>query len=88
MSKKFIKALIIVKQIQIINFIKFNLQLQNQPFLDYSVFFLTGTFIGIIKSSGVRRFCPNSKFPDNSSAGLTRFYCIFTSKKLILDKIM
>ena len=38
-------------------------------------FFLTGTFIGIIKSSGVRKFCPNSKFPDKSSAGLMRFDC-------------
>ncbi len=34
-------------------------------------FFLTDTCIGIIKSSGVRKFCPNSKFPDKSSAGLT-----------------
>ncbi len=38
-------------------------------------FFLTDTCIGIEKSSGVRKFCPNSKFPDKSSAGLTRFDC-------------
>ncbi len=31
-------------------------------------------------SSGVRKFCPNSKFPDISSAGLTRFDCIFFVK--------
>jgi len=35
--------------------------------------FLTDTCKGIIKSSEVRKFCPNSKFPDKSSAGLTRF---------------
>ena len=38
-------------------------------------FFLTDTCIGIIKSSGVRKFCPNNKFPDKSSAGLTRCDC-------------
>ena len=38
-------------------------------------FFLTDTCIGIVKSSGVRKFCSNSKFPDKSSAGLTRFDC-------------
>ena len=37
-------------------------------------FFLTDTCIGIIKSSGV--ICPNNKFPDKSSAGLTRLDCI------------
>ncbi len=30
-------------------------------------FFLTDTCIGIIKSSGVRKFCPNSKFPELDS---------------------
>jgi hypothetical protein len=38
-------------------------------------FFLTDTFIGNIKSLGVRKFCPNSKFPDRSSFGFTRFDC-------------
>ena len=38
-------------------------------------FFLTDTCKGIIKSSGVRKFCPSSKFPNKSSAGLTRFDC-------------
>ncbi len=33
---------------------------------DYIDFF--DTCIGIIKSSGVRKFCPNSKFPDKGSA--------------------
>ncbi len=28
------------------------------------------------KSSGVREFCPNSKFPDKRSAGLTKLDCI------------
>ena len=28
-------------------------------------------------SSGVRKFCPSSKFPDESSAGLTRLDCMF-----------
>ena len=37
--------------------------------------FLTDTCIGIIKNSGVRKFCPNSKFTDKTSAGLTRFDC-------------
>ncbi len=37
--------------------------------------FLTDTCKGIIKSSGVREFCPNSKFPDKRMAGLTRFGC-------------
>ncbi len=27
-------------------------------------FFLTDTCIGIFKSLGVRKFCPNNKFPD------------------------
>ena len=35
----------------------------------------------IIKSSGVRKFCPNSKFQDKSSAGLTRFDCILSLLK-------
>ncbi len=39
---------------------------------DYIVFFLTDTCIGIIQSSGVRKLCPNKKFPDKSSAELTR----------------
>ena len=39
-------------------------------------FFLTDTCIGIIKSSGVRKFCPNSKFPSKISDGLTWFDCI------------
>ena len=45
-------------------------------------FFLTDTCIGIIKSSGVRKFSPNNKFPDKSSAGLTRLDCnkYFTSE--------
>jgi len=47
-------------------------------------FFLTDTCIGIIKSSGVRKFCPNSKFPDKSSAGLTRFDCILFIKNHII----
>jgi len=38
-------------------------------------FFLTDTCIGIIKSSGVSKNCPNSKFPDKSSVGLKRFDC-------------
>ncbi len=40
---------------------------------DYGVFFQTDTCIGIVKSSGLRKFCPNSKFPDKRSAGLTRY---------------
>ena len=32
-------------------------------------FFLTDTCIGITQSSGVRKFCPNNKFPYKSSAG-------------------
>jgi len=39
------------------------------------IFFLNDTCIDMIKSSGVRKVCPNSKFPDKSSAGLTRFDC-------------
>ena len=39
-------------------------------------FLLTDTCIGIIKSSGVRKFCPNIKFSDKTSAGLTRLDCI------------
>jgi hypothetical protein len=39
-------------------------------------FFLTDKCIGILKSLGVRKFCPNNKFPDKSSAGLTRLDCI------------
>jgi len=38
-------------------------------------FFLTDTCKGITKSFGVREFCPDSKFTDKSSAGLTRFDC-------------
>jgi len=34
----------------------------------YSVFFLTDTCKGIIKSSGARKLYPNSKFPDIGSA--------------------
>ena len=32
-------------------------------------FLLTDTCIGITQSSGVRKFCPNNKFPYKSSAG-------------------
>jgi len=39
-------------------------------------FLLTDTCIGIIKSSGARKFCPNIKFSDKTSAGLTRLDCI------------
>jgi hypothetical protein len=38
-------------------------------------FFLTDTCIGVLKSSGVRKFRPNSNYPDKSSAGLTRVDC-------------
>ena len=38
-------------------------------------FFLTDTCLAIIKSSGTRKFCQNNKFPDKSSAGLTRSDC-------------
>ena len=31
----------------------------------------------MIKSSWERKFCPNSKFPDKSSAGLARFDCSY-----------
>ncbi len=44
-------------------------------------FFLTDKCIGIIKISGVRKFCPNNKFPDKSSAGLTRLDCYKLSKR-------
>jgi len=44
---------------------------------DYkSINFLTETSIGIIANLGVGKFCPNSKFPDKSSYGLTRSDCI------------
>ena len=39
-------------------------------------FFLTGTCIDIMKSSGVRNFCPK---PGKNSAGLTRFDYIFSN---------
>ena len=39
---------------------------------DYIVFFLTDTCKGIIKSSGVRKFCPNNKFPNKSSINEVR----------------
>ncbi len=37
---------------------------------------ITDTCIGIIKNLRVGKFCPNSKFPDKSSSGLTRVDCI------------
>ena len=40
-------------------------------------FFLTCTCIGIIKSSGVWKFYPDSKFPDKISSGLTDCTNIF-----------
>jgi hypothetical protein len=46
-------------------------------------FFLTDTCLGIIKSSGLKKFCPNSKFPDKSSAGLARSDCIEIELMLI-----
>ena len=39
-------------------------------------FFLIDTCIGFIKITGARKFCPNNKFPNKSSAGLTRLDCI------------
>ena len=39
-------------------------------------FFLTDACIGIIKSSGVRKFGSNSKFPDKISSGSVRADCI------------
>ena len=41
----------------------------------FRILFLTDTCIGITKSSEVMAFFPNSKFPDKSSAELTRFDC-------------
>ena len=45
-------------------------------------FFLTDVCIGIIKKSGVRKFCSSSKFPDKSSAGLTRFDCSYKTAQI------
>jgi hypothetical protein len=42
-------------------------------------FFLTDKCIGISKSLGVWKFCQNNKFPDKSSAGLTRLDCIMVA---------
>ncbi len=49
---------------------------------DYSVFFLIDTWYGIIKSSGARKFGPNSKFSAKSSAGILicSFVLCFTLK--------
>jgi len=45
---------------------------------NFSVFFptfLTDSCKGIIKNLGVGKFCPNSKFPNKSSSGLTSLDC-------------
>ena len=51
------------------------IKIENQIHVQTVFFYITDTYIGIIKSLGVKKFCPNSKYMDYSSSGLTRVDC-------------